>query len=471
MDMMNEDTKSPKGLHILFVDDEEFLQELFSIELPRMGHTVTVCPDGETAVAALEQDRYDCLITDLDMPGMSGIELLTHAREVSEDIDAIVLTGKSSIETAVAALRQGAFDYLTKPCKLIELKSLLKKISEKNQLARQYQAAKHQLDRVVGSSPIISQSSEMEQVEKLIDRVASTHSTVLVRGETGTGKELVAREVHQRSNRHEHPFVAVNCGALPENLIESELFGHCKGAFTGAEKQRSGLFEVANHGTLLLDEIGELPKNTQAILLRVLESGEIRRVGDNQSFIVNVRVICATHCDLEQMVEQGEFREDLLFRINPFEISLPPLRQRTEDIPLLAAHLYCRTQHKKQLKPEQIFDSETLAALSRATWKGNVRELANVVEHATILSDKLPITLAHLPARFHTPSNDALLDATATLTSTPVLPPLSLRELELQAIHAALERHNNHKPDAAKELGVSLKTLYNKLNNHLDQTG
>ena len=470
--MMNEDTKSPKGLHILFVDDEEFLQELFGIELPRMGHTVTVCPHGETAVAALEQDRYDCLITDLDMPGMSGIELLTYAREVSEDIDAIILTGKSSLETAVAALRQGAFDYLTKPCKLIELKSLLKKISDKNQLARQYQAAKHQLDRVVGSSPIISQSSKMEHVEKLIDRVASTHSTVLVRGETGTGKELVARAVHQRSNRHEHPFVAVNCGALPENLIESELFGHCKGAFTGADKQRSGLFEVANHGTLLLDEIGELPKNTQAILLRVLESGEIRRVGDNQSFIVDVRVICSTHCDLEQMVEQGEFREDLLFRINPFEISLPPLRQRTEDIPLLAAHLYCRTHQRKQLEPEQIFDSATLGALRQATWKGNVRELANVVEHATILCDKLPITLAHLPSRFHAPTSDAVVhDVTATVANTQALPPLSLRELELQAIYAALERHNNHKPDAAKELGVSLKTLYNKLNNRLDRTG
>jgi DNA-binding NtrC family response regulator len=471
MDMMNEDTKSPKGLHILFVDDEEFLQELFRIELPRMGHTVTVCPDGETAIAALEQDRYDCLITDLDMPGMSGIELLTYARGVSEDIDAIILTGKSSLETAVAALRQGAFDYLTKPCKLIELESLLKKIRDKNQLARQYQAAKHQLDQVVGSSPIISQSSEMEHVEQLIDRVANTHSTVLVRGETGTGKELVARAVHQRSNRHEHPFVAVNCGALPENLIESELFGHCKGAFTGADKQRSGLFEVANHGTLLLDEIGELPKNMQAILLRVLESGEIRRVGDNQSFIVDVRVICATHCDLEQMVEQGEFREDLLFRINPFEIALPPLRQRTEDIPLLAAHLYCRAHNGKQLQPEQIFDSATLAALSQATWKGNVRELANVVEHVTILCDELPITLAHLPSRFHTPDASLPDAAASTVARTHVLPPLSLRELELQAIHAALTRHNNHKPDAAKELGVSLKTLYNKLNNQLDKTG
>jgi DNA-binding NtrC family response regulator len=277
--------------------------------------------------------------------------------------------------------------------------------------------------------------------------------------------------VHQRSNRHEHPFVAVNCGALPENLIESELFGHCKGAFTGADKQRSGLFEVANHGTLLLDEIGELPKNMQAILLRVLESGEIRRVGDNQSFIVDVRVICATHCDLEQMVEQGEFREDLLFRINPFEIALPPLRQRTEDIPLLAAHLYCRAHNGKQLQPEQIFDSATLAALSQATWKGNVRELANVVEHVTILCDELPITLAHLPSRFHTPDASLPDAAASTVARTHVLPPLSLRELELQAIHAALTRHNNHKPDAAKELGVSLKTLYNKLNNQLDKTG
>ena len=385
--MVNED-KSPKGLHVLFVDDEEFLQELFSIELPRMGHTVTVCPNGETAVAALSQDRYDCLITDLDMPGMSGIELLAHAREVSENIDAVVLTGKSSIESAIAALRYGAFDYLTKPCKLIELESLLQRINDKHHLARQYQAAQHQLNRAVGDSPIISQSPEMEKVQILIDRVAKTNSTILIRGETGTGKELVARAVHQRSNRVDHPFVAINCGALPENLIESELFGHCKGAFTGAGQQHNGLFEVANHGTILLDEIGELPTNTQAILLRVLESGEIRRVGDNQSFTVDVRVICATHCNLEQMVEDRLFRQDLLFRINPFEIPLPPLRQRTEDIPLLATHLYCRAQGATHLDPEQIFDATTLSALERSHWKGNVRELANVVEHATNGSGK-----------------------------------------------------------------------------------
>ena len=463
--MVHED-KSPKGLHILFVDDEEFLQELFSIELPHMGHTVTVCPDGETAVAALAQDRFDCLITDLDMPGMSGIELLAHARDVSENIDAVVLTGKSSVETAVAALRYGAFDYLTKPCKLIELKSLLQRISEKNHLARHYQAARYELNRTRGDSQIISNSAAMEKVQVLIDRVAQTNSTVLVRGETGTGKELVARAVHQRSDRSEHPFVAVNCGGLPENLIESELFGHCKGAFTGADQQRQGLFEVANHGTILLDEIGELPKNTQAILLRILENGEIRRVGDNQSFTVDVRVICATHCNLEEMVTDGQFRQDLLFRINPFEIPLPPLRQRTDDIPLLAAYLYCRCQGIAALEPEQIFNGETLTALIQSPWIGNVRELANVVEHAMILCDQLPIQLEHLPQRFQQNT-----ESLAPAASPGEGPAMTLRELEYLAIQAALARHNNSKSEAAKELGVSLKTLYNKLNHRLNQTG
>ena len=463
--MVHED-KSPKGLHILFVDDEEFLQELFSIELPRMGHTVTVCPDGETAVAALAQDRYDCLITDLDMPGMSGIELLAHARDVSENIDAVVLTGKSSVETAVAALRYGAFDYLTKPCKLIELKSLLQRISEKNHLARHYQAARYELNRTRGDSQIISKSAEMEKVQVLIDRVAQTNSTVLVRGETGTGKELVARAVHQRSDRAEHPFVAVNCGGLPENLIESELFGHCKGAFTGADQQRQGLFEVANHGTILLDEIGELPKNTQAILLRILENGEIRRVGDNQSFTVDVRVICATHCNLEEMVTDGQFRQDLLFRINPFEIPLPPLRQRTDDIPLLAAYLYCRRQGIAALEPEQIFNGATLTALVQSPWIGNVRELANVVEHAMILCDQLPIQIEHLPQRFQQNT-----ESLAPAASPGEWPAMTLRELEYLAIQAALARHHNSKSEAAKELGVSLKTLYNKLNHRLNQTG
>ena len=366
-----------------------------------MGHSVTVCPNGETALDALQQDHYDCLITDLDMPGMSGIELIGKADELSDEIECVVLTGKSTVESAIAALRYGAFDYLTKPCKLIEIEALLHRIESKQQLARKVKAVSHQLQRAEGNSQLIGNNVLMQQVKSLISRVAPTTSTVLVRGETGTGKELVAREIHNQSDRADQPFVAVNCGALPENLIESELFGHCKGAFTGADTQRTGLFEMANHGTIMLDEIGELPKSVQAILLRVLESGEIRRVGDNQTFHVDIRVICATHRNLEDMVSNGDFREDLLFRINPFEIEIPSLKQRRDDIPLLATHLYERKQgilatSKDTLQHlKHVFTPHAIAALETAESKGNVRELANVIAHASILCDELPISVQH----------------------------------------------------------------------------
>ena len=276
------------------------------------------------------------------MPGLTGIEVIAKTKELSPQTDAIVLTGKSSLETAIAALRHGAFDYLTKPCKLIELQTLLKRISEKRELTNKYLAIKRQLERVEGSSQLIGASAGMQHVHKLIEKVAPTNSTVLILGETGTGKELVARALHDQSLRADMPFVAINCGALPESLIESELFGHRRGSFTGADEHRVGLFEVANGGTLFLDEIGELPKAMQAKLLRFLESGEIRRVGENDSFTVDVRVVCATHRHLEQMVEEGDFREDLMFRINTFEIHLPPLRERIEDIEQLARHLVLR---------------------------------------------------------------------------------------------------------------------------------
>ena len=251
---------SPNGLQVLFTDDEEYLRELMELEIPRMGHTVTVCPDGANAVHMLEQNNFDCLLVDLDMPGMNGMEVIARAKELSPELDCIILTGKSSIESAIAALRHGVFDYITKPCKLIELKSILQRVADKRQLRRNYQAVKRQLDQVQGTSQLIGDTLVMAQLKSLISRVAPTDSTVLIRGETGSGKELVARSVHQESTRAEMPFVAVNCGALPGNLIESELFGHCKGAFTGADQQRTGLFEVANGGTLFLDEIGELPK-------------------------------------------------------------------------------------------------------------------------------------------------------------------------------------------------------------------
>jgi two-component system NtrC family response regulator len=388
---------------------------------------------------------------DLDMPGLTGIDVIRRAKELSPDTEAVVLTGKASLDTAVAALKQGAFDYLTKPCKLVELEALLNRVADRRELTKMCQALKRQLHRAEGDTQLIGTSQAMAQVRELIAKVAPTNSTVLVLGETGSGKELVARAVHEQSPRAALPFVAVNCGALPETLIESELFGHRKGAFTGADEHRLGLFEVAHGGTLFLDEIGELPKAMQAKLLRVLESGEIRRVGDNTSLRVDVRIVCATHRNLEQMVEEGAFREDLMYRINTFEIHIPPLRQRLHDITELAEHLFRRFR-PQVVVDQSIFSPAAIEALQTHTWPGNVRELANVIEHATIVYDALPIRPEHLPQRFGSRNARA-----------KVLGPVTLRDLEIQAIHEALERHEGNKPAAAEELGVSLKTLYNKL--------
>ncbi len=426
-----------------------------SLELPRMGHEVTVCPDGLTAVAALERNTYDCILVDLDMPGLNGIEVIAQAKDLSPDTEAVVLTGKSSLESAIAALRYGAFDYLTKPCKLVELESLLRRVADKRELTNKYRALKHQLEKVQGSSKLVGKSAAMDKVRELIAKVAPTNSTVLVLGETGTGKELVARALHDQSLRKDMPFVAVNCGALPESLIESELFGHRKGAFTGADEHRIGLFEVADGGTIFLDEIGELPKAMQAKLLRVLESGEIRRVGENQAFTVDVRVLCATHRNLEEMVSNGDFREDLMFRINTFEIHIPALRNRKEDIIPLAEHLLRRC--RPTIKPgDTVFSEEAIRILEEHVWPGNVRDLANVVEHAGILGGDGPITAEHLPGKFDTRRLNA--------PRVKFFGPITLREIEMEAIQYALERHDGNKPKAADELGVSLKTLYNKLN-------
>ena len=444
----------PKGLAILFADDERSLQELMKLEIPRMGHRVTVCPDGLTAAAALEKDTFDCLLVDLDMPGLNGIDVIAKAKELSPDADAVVLTGKSSLETAIAALRHGAFDYLTKPCKLVEIEALLRRVHDKRKLNQQYRALKRRLERIEGAPQLVGKSAGIERVRTLISKVAPTHSTVLILGETGTGKELVARAVHDQSPRAGEPFVAINCGALPEMLIESELFGHRKGAFTGADEHREGLFEVANGGTIFLDEIGELPKAMQAKLLRVLESREIRRVGENKATTVDVRVVCATHRDLPDMVFAGDFREDLMYRINTFEIFLPPLRDRLDDIRELAEHLLSR--FRKTGATRRGLADDAIEVLRSHVWPGNVRELANVIEHATILCDEPLITADHLPAQF---TRRQLTGAAANRPG-----PISLRDLEMQAIYQALERHDGNKPKAADELGVSLKTLYNKLN-------
>jgi two-component system NtrC family response regulator len=433
------------------------------IELPLLGYRVTVCPDGYTAIAALERESFDCLIVDLDMPGMNGIQVIERALTLSPSTEAIVLTGKQSLESAIAALRFGVVDYLSKPCRLSELHALLGRVAQRRSLKRKT-ASMERAER--GKEPkapqLVGASQPMKMVAKLIAKVAPTQSTVLIRGETGCGKELVARSVHEQSLRRNQPFIAINCGALPEHLIESELFGHKKGAFTGADMQRQGLFEVANGGTIFLDEIGELPLAMQAKLLRVLESGDIRRVGDNETLRVDTRVICATHRDLEAMVEDGRFREDLLFRINTFEIHVPPLRERLEDVMPLARHMYLR-HRPEHSQIQALFSEETVAALMQHPWPGNVRELANVIEHATILCEHPPILPDHLPRHFV----DRRLRKEVRSGSGPaplVSTPMSLRELEVLAVQEAVNRHNGNKPAAAEELGISLKTLYNKLN-------
>lgn len=452
----------PDSLSILFADDEKELQELARLELPHFGHRVTVCPDGYTAIAALEKENFDCLIVDLDMPGMNGIQVIERAMTLSPTTEAIVLTGKRSVETAIAALRFGVIDYLSKPCRFSELNMLLSRVAQRRRL-KQKTANLERQERTHTSKPtqLVGTSKPMSIIAKLVDKVAPTQSTVLIRGETGCGKELVARSVHEKSLRHNRPFIAINCGALPEHLIESELFGHKKGAFTGADMQRQGLFEAASGGTIFLDEIGELPLSMQAKLLRVLESGDLRRVGDNETLHVDTRVVCATHRDLETMVENGTFREDLLFRINTFEIHVPPLRERIEDVMPLARHLYLR-HHPEHVTMEPLFSEEAIALLLQHPWPGNVRELANVIEHATILCEHPPILTEHLPR--HVVDRKLRRDMRPATLAPSSTSPLSLKELEVMAVLEAVHRHKGNKPAAAEELGISLKTLYNKLN-------
>jgi transcriptional regulator with PAS, ATPase and Fis domain len=318
-----------------------------------------------------------------------------------------------------------------------------------------------------GPSVLVGKSPVMAAVHRLIATIAPTDSTVMILGETGTGKELAARTIYQQSKRTEQPFVPVNCGALSENLVESELFGHRKGSFTGAERDHKGLFEVANGGTLFLDEVGELNKNIQVKLLRFLESGEIRRVGDTEPFRVNVRVICATNRDLKEMIQQDEFREDLFFRVNTFEIRLPPLRERRQDLPELARHLLSRAAHRPLDQVANLLTPEAIDALLEYHWPGNVRELANVMERAYILAEANAITPEHLPYHLlqHEP---ATLSFPASEVTAPkvVLPPQArtLKEVEKEHILRVLEKHQGNKVTAAAELGIVLKTLYNKLN-------
>jgi DNA-binding NtrC family response regulator len=452
-------------LHVMCVDDELQLREFMEEQLPRYGHRVTTFADGASALSALASQSFDCALIDLNMPGMNGLELMGRLREQAPDLQTLLLTGNADLNVAVQAMRLGAFDFLEKPCKLRELETALLRVADKLALLRQCRKLERQVESQTAqkSSELIGSHPTMLEMQRIIQRVAPTHSTVLILGETGTGKELVARALHQQSLRAKQAFVAVNCGALPENLIESELFGHLKGAFTGADADRLGLFEVASGGTLFLDEIGELPKAMQAKLLRVLESGEIRRVGEGLTRKVDCRIVCATHRNLSNMVQDGHFREDLMYRINTFQLYVPSLRERRSDIPALAEALLRRVR-PTAAGQSPTFSAQVLTLLQEHSWPGNVRELANVIEHASVMCDRLPIELEHLPGHF----GRAKIRLAESTTNTAEV--LSLREMELRMIEAALDRHQGNKTAAAHELGVSIKTLYNKLNSTSDRS-
>jgi DNA-binding NtrC family response regulator len=451
------------------VDDEQSLQEFMRSELPRMGHEVTVCPDGKAALRELTKTKFDAAILDLRMPGMDGISVLQQLKTASPDTEAVVLTGYASQKTAVEALRLGAFDYITKPCTLEELEVILQKIVEKRELVNKTLALESRVHAAEGPTALVGNSPAMQAVHRLIATVAPTDSTVMIMGETGTGKELVARTLFEQSKRADKPFIPVNCGAISEHLVESELFGHRRGAFTGAERDHKGLFEVANGGTLFLDELGELNKNIQVKLLRFLESGEIRRVGETAPFRTDVRVLCATNRDLRQMIAKDEFREDLYFRVNTFEIRLPPLRERRPDIAELSCHLLARAARRPMDQVIGLLTPDAVTVLQDYDWPGNVRELANVMQHALILSNGQRIMPEHFPNTVRSGKAAPRMIA-GTIGPAAEAPPAAdperrtLRAIEMEHILRTLEKNKGNKPKTAEELGISLKTLYNKLN-------
>src|SRR3989449_5876797 len=448
---------------VLVVDDERSMRELLAIMLRQAGHDVTVADGGEAAIKALKSDTFDLVITDLRMREVDGLAVLRAAKEQSPQTVVLVITAFASTETAVEAMKLGAYDYLTKPFKVDEIKLTIANALERKRLQDENQALKRQLRRERGSENFIGKSPQMLDIFETIRKAADSVSTVLITGESGTGKELVAHAIHEESPRRNGPFVSVNCGAVPETLMESELFGHVKGAFTGAVANTVGLFSAAAAGTLFLDEVTEVPSSVQVKLLRAIQEREIRRVGDTRDIKVDVRLIAASNRDVAKAVADGVLREDLFYRLNVIPIHLPPLRERREDIPLLVAH-FIRRLSSELSKVVRGVSPEALAILESYRWPGNIRELENVIERALVLGSGDVLEVGALPPDLHQ-SHDHQ-EVPVEIPSDGLDLETTLDQIEHRYLQMALARTGGVQTRAAELLRVSFRQFRYKLQKH-----
>jgi DNA-binding NtrC family response regulator len=442
------------GLAVLVVDDDASNRESLVRIFEREGLEALTAKDGREALDLLRKRRIAVVLTDLMMPGLTGLELLRAARAVSPETEFILMTAFGTVETAVEAMKEGAWDFVTKPFKRIQIVRAVRRALDQRSLVMENQALRAELQEARRDRSIIGNALVMRNALDLARQVAASRATVMLLGESGTGKELFARAIHQWSDRAARPFIALNCAALPESLLEAELFGHEKGAFTGAQARRQGRFELAHAGTLFLDEVAEMSPQVQVKLLRVLQEGEFERVGGSQTIRVDARIVAATNKQLEAEVEAGRFREDLFYRLNVIQLALPPLRARRDDIPLLAQHFLERFAARNQKRITGI-TTEAVAALQGWSWPGNVRELENLMERAVVLSRSEVIGLEDLPTamRDHEPEQRAL---TFTI-GTP------LEEVERTLIRETLRFTRGDKRLAAQLLGIATRTIYRKL--------
>jgi DNA-binding NtrC family response regulator len=446
---------------ILVIDDDDSSREVLSRLLRSVGYEVSSAATGESAQDLIDQEQYQVIVSDLFLPDKSGLDILQSVQKVSPSTEVIVVTGHASAQTAVKAMKEGAFDYITKPIDFDELKIVILKALEKQKLLSENTYLRRQLQGRFEFTNIIGTSPAMNLVFERMRRIAKTDSAVLVSGESGTGKELVAKALHYNGLRKERPFVAVNCSAIPETLLESELFGHVRGAFTGAIKDKPGKFEAANHGTIFLDEIGTLPLHLQAKLLRVLQEHEVERVGSNKTIKLHVRVISATNSDLELMVRRGEFREDLYYRLNVIPLHLPPLRERQQDIMYLTA-FFLEKQCRLIGRVPCTISKQAIEALEQYSWPGNVRELENLIERMVVLTDATVITLEDVPAKI-AGGNPESVAHSVKMPGHGIDLMTTLSQIEQSLITQALECAGGVKAKAATLLGINRTTLVEKI--------